>query len=81
MPSLRPLALNSELLLKKKFEKAASEQGVPFQQHCPNKPLNKKFTVRCHKLQMWRFGTLSCSPFISGICFVPRTIFMVGKVT
>jgi len=84
MPSLRPLALSNELLLK--FEKVASEQGVPatlfsFQQHGFHKPLNKKFTVQCQGLQMWPFGTLSCAPFISGIYFVPRTIFMVDKVT
>ena len=28
---------------------------------------------------MWQFGTLSCAPFISGICFVPRTIFRGGQ--
>lgn len=37
--SLRPLALNSGLLLK--FEKVASEEGVAFLQHCPHKPLKK----------------------------------------
>ena len=62
MPSLRRLALNNELLLK--FEKVASEQGVALQQHCPYKPLNTKFTMQCHGLQMFAFGTFSIVPFL-----------------